>query len=343
MITSEICTTPFQRTENYLVGIESCIGGVESLLKFRSGDICFIGIWGIEGAGKTTVARKFFYQISHQFQGPCFFANVREESKKHGLMYLQKTLLSRLLNEKPMNIASFYEGADLIKRRLCHWKVLIVFDDVDDDHQLEYLVGKHDWFGDGSRVITTTRNKDLLRSHDQLYSVPELAKDEALELFSWHSFQKRTPDKDFLELSESVVDYAKGLPLALKVSGSFLNKRGIIEWRSALDRLRDTGYEKNFERLSLSLNGLNHEEKNIFLDIAYFFRRRKRYDVITILNSFGFRSEIGIDALIQKSVLYISKGMVEMHDLIEQMGQQVARNVDRTNHRITRDRGMNKI
>ncbi|KAH0749263.1 hypothetical protein KY290_028495 [Solanum tuberosum] len=315
-------------TEKYLVGIESRMGEVESLLKFRSGDVCFIGIWGIGGIGKTTVARKYFDKVSHQFQGSCFLANVREESKKHGMMHLQKILLSRLLKEKSMNIASFYEGADMIKRRLCHWKVLIVFDDVNDEHQLEYLVGNHDWFGDGSIIITTTRNQDLLRSHDQLYSVPELAKDEAVELFSWHAFQKRTPDKEFLELSKSVVDYAKGLPLALKVLGSFLYKRGITEWRSALDRLRDTGYEKIVKQLCLSLDGLNHEEKNIFLDIACFFRGRKRDYVITILNSYGFRSEIGIDVLIQKSLIYISEGMVEMHDLIEQMGQQVARYVD---------------
>lgn len=195
-------------TEKYLVGIESRMGELESLLMFRSGDVCFVGIWGIGGVGKTTVARKCFDKISHQFQGSCFLVNVREESKKHGLMYLQKTLISRLSKEKSMNIASFYEGADMIKRRLCHWKVLIVFDDVDDERQLEYLVGNHDWFGDGSRIITTTRNQDLLHSHDQLYFVPELAKDEAVEVFSWHAFQKRTPDKEFLKLSMSVVDYA---------------------------------------------------------------------------------------------------------------------------------------
>ncbi|KAL3335117.1 hypothetical protein AABB24_031361 [Solanum stoloniferum] len=312
-------------TEKYLVGIEFRMGEVESLL---SGDVCFIGIWGIGGIGKTTVARKYFDKVSHQFQGSCFLANVREESKKHGLMHLQKTLLSKLLKEKSMNIASFYEGSDMVRRRLCHWKVLIVFDDVDDEDQLEYLVGNHDWFGGGSIIITTTRNQDLLRSHDQLYSVPELARDEAIEVFSWHAFQKPTPDKEFLKLSESVVDYAKGLPLALKVFGSFLYKRGVTEWRSAIDKLKDTGHEKIVKQLSLSLDGLNHEEKNVFLDIACFFRGRKKDDVITILNSFGFRSEIGIDVLIQKSLLYISEGMVEMHDLIEQMGQQVARNVD---------------
>ncbi|WMV34806.1 hypothetical protein MTR67_028191 [Solanum verrucosum] len=315
-------------TGEYLVGIESRMGEVESLLKFRSDDVRFIGIWGIGGVGKTTLARKYFDKVSYQFQGSCFLANVREESKKHGLMYLQKTLLSGLLKEKEKKISSFYEGAGMIKTKLCCWKVLIVFDDVDDEDQLEYLVGNHDWFGDGSIIITTTRNQALLRSHDKLYSVPELAKDDAIKVFSWHAFQKPTPNKEFLKLSKSVVDYAKGLPLALKVLGSFLCKQGITEWRSALDRLKDIGYEKIVKQLGLSLDGLNHKEKNIFLDIACFFRGRKRDDVITILNSFGFHSEIGTSVLIQKSLLYISEGMVEMHDLIEQMGQQVARNVD---------------
>lgn len=132
------------------MGIESRTGGVESLLKVGLGGVRFVGIWGMGGVGKTTVARKIFDNISNQFQGSCFLANVREDSKKHGMKHLQMTLLSRILNEKSMNLASFYEGADMIKRKLCCRKVLIIFDDVDDDHQLEYLVGKHDWFGDGS-------------------------------------------------------------------------------------------------------------------------------------------------------------------------------------------------
>ncbi|KAG5601721.1 hypothetical protein H5410_033091 [Solanum commersonii] len=299
--------------EKYLVGIESRTGGVELLLKVGLGGVRFVGIWGMGGMGKTTVARKIFDNISNQFQWSCFLANVQEDSKKHGMKHLQMTLLSRILNEKIYDYTK---------------KVLIVFDDVDDDHQLEYLVGKHDWFGDGSRIIITTRNADLLRCHGELYSVPELAKREALELFSWYAFRRKTPDKEFFELSKSVVDYAKGLPLALMVLGSFLYKRGITDWRSALDRLKDTGYGEIVKQLSLSLDGLAYEDKNIFLDIACFFRGKRRDDVITILNSFGFKSEIGLDVLTKKSLIYISEGMVEMHDLIEQMGQQVARDVD---------------
>ncbi|XP_060187201.1 TMV resistance protein N-like isoform X3 [Lycium barbarum] len=315
----------------HLVGIKSRVKEVKSLLNVEFGGVYYVGIWGMGGVGKTTVARAIFDEISYLFEGSCFLANVREISKKYGPEgpeHLQKKLLSQILKQQSPNISSANEGVKMMSRMLRFKKVLIVLDDVDNNDQLEYLVGKCDWFGDGSRIITTSRNNELLRKHDKLYRVPELAIHEALELFSWHAFQQGTPDKEFANLCISVVNYANGLPLALEVLGSFLYRRGMNEWKSALDRLEDIGDGKIVKQLSLSLDGLSPEDKDIFLDIACFFRGKKKDDVITILNSFGFKSEIGIDILIRKSVLYISEGMVEMHDLIEQMGQQVARNID---------------
>ncbi|KAH0658926.1 hypothetical protein KY285_027474 [Solanum tuberosum] len=96
--------------ETYLVGIESRTGGVELLLKVGLGGVRFVGIWGMGGMGKITVGRKIFDNISNQFQGSCFLANVREDSKKHGMKHLKMTLLSRILNEKSMDIQSVYQS-----------------------------------------------------------------------------------------------------------------------------------------------------------------------------------------------------------------------------------------
>ncbi|XP_060189865.1 disease resistance protein Roq1-like [Lycium barbarum] len=228
----------------HLVGIKSRVKELTSLLNVELGGVYFVGIWGMSGSGKTTVARAIFDEIADQFEGSCFFGNVREISKKDGVEapeHLQKKLLSQILKQQSPNIASANEGAKMISSTLCFKKVLIVLDDVDNDNQLEYLVGKRDWFGDGSRIITTSRNIDLLQNHNELYHVPELAFDEALELFSWHAFQQKTPDPEFENLSICLVIYANGLPLALEVLGSFLYQRGMNEWRSALNRLKDIG------------------------------------------------------------------------------------------------------
>jgi hypothetical protein len=50
-----------------------------------------------------------------------------------------------------------YEGADVIRNRLCCKRVLIILDDVDQPEQLRALAEKRGWFGRGSRIIITTK------------------------------------------------------------------------------------------------------------------------------------------------------------------------------------------
>lgn len=71
----------------------------------------------------------------------------------------------------------------MIKHRLHRKKVLLVLDDVDTLEQLRAAAGGPGWFGPGSRVIITTRNKHLLMSHQvkRTYEVDELDKKDAIE------------------------------------------------------------------------------------------------------------------------------------------------------------------
>ena len=60
---------------------------------------------------------------------------------------------------------------------------------------MKKLVGEPNWFGAGSRVIITTRDKHLLIRHKVcgIYKVKGLKDDDALHLFRLNSFNKDHP------------------------------------------------------------------------------------------------------------------------------------------------------
>ncbi|VVA37642.1 Hypothetical predicted protein [Prunus dulcis] len=225
---------------------------------------------------------------------------------------------------KTIDIFDVHEGSTMIRRLLHHKKVLLILDDVTDSDHLDYLAGKQEWFGSGSRVLITTRNEHLLIEHGvkRRFHVKPLNHDDALKLFSWKAFGKDHPEKNYIELSSCVVSYADGLPLALKVLGSFLRERHVSAWNSALGNLRGI-CNIVLGTLQISYDDLDDKEKKIFLDIACFFNEEKEDRVIEILDSCGFCAGIGIDVLIEKSLLTNSYGTLWMHQLVQEMGCEI--------------------
>ncbi|KAK9074330.1 hypothetical protein SSX86_006928 [Deinandra increscens subsp. villosa] len=307
------------------VGIETRLQDLKSKLKIGSGGVRMVGIWGVGGGGKSTLASAAYMEICNQFEGHCLLENIRDESTKHGLKSLQEKLLSTILNNK-LELSSEIEGKSMIKIRLCNKSILVVFDDVDDLEQLEALAGSHDWFGEGSRIIITTRNKHLLsRKTDDVYEVRLLTDDEAIKLFHKHAYRKDKPVEDYERLSLDVVSYAGGLPLALEILGSFLYDKDKDEWMSALAKLERIPHSKVTERLKISYDGLEQDEKGLFLDIACFMRRWEIDDAMRVLDACSFHPGIGVKVLVQKSLIRLSHGCFDMHDLVEEMAHYIVR------------------
>ncbi|ESR55160.1 hypothetical protein CICLE_v100186891mg, partial [Citrus x clementina] len=310
--------------KNQLVGVESTVEEIESLLVVESKDVYALGIWGIGGIGKTAIARAIFDKISGDFEGSCFLENVREESQRPGgLPCLRQKLLSNLLKDK--NVMPYI---DLNFRRLSRMKVLIVFDDVTCFSQLESLIGSLDWFTPVSRIIITTRNKQVLRNWGvrKIYEMKALEYHHAIELFSRHAFKQNHPDVGYEELSSKVMKYAQGVPLALKVLGCFLYKREKEVWESATDKLQRILHPSILEVLKISYDGLDDKEKSIFLDVACFFQGEDVNPIMKFFNASGFYPEIGISVLVDKSLIAIdSHKKITMHDLLQELGREIVR------------------
>ncbi|PWA66773.1 toll/interleukin-1 receptor (TIR) domain-containing protein [Artemisia annua] len=327
IIFKKICSSNSSVDEN-LVGMVTRREAVLSSLELDADDVRMIGIWGMGGGGKTTLAKVVFDRIFIHFDGKAFVENVKDVSKSSlGLKQLQQQILCSVLSNKDINVNSVHEGTNMMKNLLRGRKVLIVLDDVDDIEQLEVLAGKHDWFKSGSRVIITTRDQQVLVAHQVKFinDISLLSPAEAICLLSKYAFNRDIPVVGYEELSQEVVQYADGLPLTIKVLGSLLCGQNVPYWKETLARLKKIPLKATMKKLELSYDGLENDHKEMFLDVACFLKGRKEEDAVIVLESCGFFPKVGLEVLKQRSLITISGGELGMHDHIEEMGKNIVR------------------
>ncbi|KAB2633933.1 TMV resistance protein N-like [Pyrus ussuriensis x Pyrus communis] len=329
-ISTELLNRTYLHVASYPVGIESCAKEVEELLGVGGNDRRVVGIWGTSGIGKTTIARAVYNASAHKFDGSCFLANVRETlTLNDGVIKLQNTLLSKILCGKKWKIVDVHQGINLIKNRLRQKKILLILDDVDKLGQLKDWVDV-DCFGEGSRVIITTKDRKLLNFYggQWIYEVKKLGYDEALELFSWNAFKRnRPPDDDYLRLAQRAIVHAQGLPLALNLMGSYLRNESIGRWQDVLNNYDSYGGEPYTDIqiiLRKTYDAWDCNLQKVFLDIACFFKGENKDYVLQILRSSTLKvRQDCIEVLVEKAIITIEHNRILMHDLLEKMGKHI--------------------
>ncbi|QHO54041.1 hypothetical protein HN51_022723 [Arachis hypogaea] len=293
------------------------------LVHSKSKEVLLLGIWGMVGIGKTTIAKAIYNENCGKFEGRSFLANIREvweQNTSH--VYLQERILLDILNLPKIRIDNIEIGKKMLKKRLSNKKVLLVLDDVNKKEQLNALCGSSEWFGPGSIIIITTRDRSLLQDHrvDHVYRMKEMNENKSLELFNRYAFKKASNTQYLDELSKNVVAYAGGLPLALEVLGS--NLLGSLE--SIPDGLIDSPHPVLQKVLKKCVEDLNDTEKAIFLDIACFLIGMDQEEVIQALNAFGDLAKDGIKALEDRCFIrFDDMNKLRMHVLLRDMGREV--------------------
>jgi GTPase SAR1 family protein len=262
--------------------------------------VSIIGLVGMGGIGKTTLSKKIYHLFHEQYDKSSFLEDVKSKN----IEYLKKQLLQDLCGRK-QNSMEVVNGDNLkhIEETMISKKVLVVIDDV-DEKLINDLSKVFSFQGKNrkSNVIVTCRNWGVLEDHldpNGRFEVPYLNKKQATELFLSHAFHNTEQvEKGFENISEKIVEACDGLPLSLKVMGSFLHKKQSKDmqtrlqiWKGALKKLRTwknlDGGKKDmlWQSLEISYRDLDQPEKDMFLDIACYFGGLKEIIALRIWDS----------------------------------------------------------
>eukprot|EP00253_Pinus_taeda_P032554 PITA_32554 len=312
----------------YPKGLEGKLKDFETTMSLQQedGKVRVIGIVGLGGVGKTTLAKEFFNNQGSKYKRLCILEDIRDNP----LTTLQKYLLKDL-TQKDEEIRSINEGKGKLRRLLPSSDCLIILDDVDNIEQLEALLyPAKDALKSSSLILVTSRNKDvLIRSQipeTSMYMLQGLDPEHSRELFCWYAFRKPHPAVGFDKEVEKFLGACLGLPLSIKVFGSLLcGINDLNHWEAQFRKISNMLPGDIQGRLRISYDGLDEEEKNIFLDIACFFRGEKRDRVIRILNRTGWEGTLGLWKLENRCLVQVdSENRLRMHDHVRDMGRYLA-------------------
>ncbi|RVW27225.1 putative disease resistance RPP13-like protein 2 [Vitis vinifera] len=214
-------------------------------------DFCAISIVGIEGIGKTTLAKLVYDHdaIVNHFPYRVWASASDGPFSADPLTNIMTELMSQLMGYNQRAPVSWWsEMRQVLKAFLADKRFLIVVDDFIQDHILEEFVTAFLNTSRGSRMILTTRG--TTPSYTKARSPPSYLKtmsvhhglrlrgdDESWALFT-HVMKVNIPP-ELLELRREIVIRCGGLPLAIVRLADVLSQKdaNIDEWSSVLQQL----------------------------------------------------------------------------------------------------------
>ncbi|CAN6875092.1 unnamed protein product [Brassica oleracea var. botrytis] len=290
---------------------------LQEMIDFNCDQTQIVGIVGMPGIGKTTLAEEYFERSNDRYSFNKIISDIRERGHHH--------LECKLLEGQKLN-----DEAIIFSK-----KSFLVLDDVSQKKHIEFLLQNRRRIKKGSKIVITTRDKSSIAEFSpEIYVVPPLNDTVAWQLFNDHAFKggASSTKGNFPKLTQKFVDYAGGNPRALEELGKELNGKDEAEW---VTRLENLPYQCNSiikKELKISYEELTEQQKDAFLDIACFFRSEEENYVKCLLDS-----ECGdvVKKLAEIFFICISGGKIEMHNLLCAFGKELRSGERMCDHRKT--------
>ncbi|XP_010495261.1 PREDICTED: probable disease resistance protein RPP1 [Camelina sativa] len=320
-VSNELPSSDFDR----LVGIETHVEHMKSMICLESDEVKMVGIWGPAGIGKSTIARALYKQVSCNFQLKFYKENLEETHKlltlDHiGLQnHLENEIFSGVLDHREMKIPDLQEA----QFRLKNQRVLLILDDV-CSWELQALENLIQDLRFGSKVIVTNVNLNTFRRNgiNQIYKVAFPSSEEAQQIFSYSAFGQSSPPRGYMEHAIEVAKLVAPFPLGLKVLGSALRGKSKEEWLKTPAKLETYLDDKEIEKaIRFAYDGLSEKHKTLFNllteNISFGVNVK---DAIFSLSERDWDVEKGIQTLADMGLISISRerGII-MHCLVRLM------------------------
>jgi Leucine-rich repeat (LRR) protein len=336
---------------------ESCIFGrdcdkeavIDLLLSDdgRGSGMCVVGIVGMGGIGKTTVAQLVYNdnRVKEHFDLEAWVC----VSDDFDVFRVTRTILEAV-TASTCDIKDLNRLQVTLKERLMGKKFLLVLDDVWNKNysDWEVLINPFKFGTQGSRVIVTTRDNDVasvVRSCGTHF-LNKLSEDDCWSIFSDHAFHnvdfKAHPELE--AVGRQIVKKCEGLPLAAKTIGALLwSKLDVEEWDKILNsEIWDLPIEKTniLPALRLSYKYLPSHLKRCFAYCSIFPKGYafEKDRLVLLWMAEGFlqepqnktMEEVGNDYfldLVSRSLFQQSSGdksCFVMHDLVNDLAKFVS-------------------
>ncbi|XP_019164822.1 PREDICTED: putative late blight resistance protein homolog R1A-10 [Ipomoea nil] len=263
--------------EDNPTGFEDQMEALLARLDGSSNNRIVIPIVGMSGSGKTTFAKQIFHgrnKLKTTFVHTIWVhvsQNFARKQKYIDMLYE----ITKHPRDEYSNIPE-NQLEDKIKELLKD-KYFIVLDDIWEKNDWNSLNKALPENSKGSRVLVTTRFRELVDTDEEPHDLRSLNNEESWELLEKIIFGKDgCPNESTLKtVGEDIVKRCKGLPLSIVMVGGILRRsRSLAYWKRVAENpiqeinKRDKSYHKV---VRLSYDHLPHEKlRNCFLYFASF-------------------------------------------------------------------------